>query len=58
MSIHEGFLTKEGGSIKTWKRRWCVIKDDNILYYYTKRVRLHLHVHCPHTLAPSIITID
>jgi len=29
----EGWLTKQGGSIKTWKRRWFVLKDDKIYYF-------------------------
>lgn len=29
----KGYLTKQGGRIKTWKRRWCVLSD-NCLYYF------------------------
>jgi len=29
----EGWLTKEGGTIKSWKKRWCVYADDEITYY-------------------------
>jgi hypothetical protein len=29
----EGFITKQGVKIKTWKRRWMVMKG-NILYYF------------------------
>lgn len=28
-----GWLTKQGGSIKTWKRRYCVLKDNELWYY-------------------------
>eukprot|EP01132_Coremiostelium_polycephalum_P002161 gene2161-2660_t len=30
----QGFLIKEGGSIKTWRKRWCVLKNGSI--YYSK----------------------
>jgi serine/threonine protein kinase len=29
----QGWLSKEGGSIKSWKRRFFVLKDGNIIYY-------------------------
>src|SRR5687768_11188867 len=29
----EGFLIKQGGSIKTWKRRWFILKGSNLFYY-------------------------
>jgi serine/threonine protein kinase len=35
MADKQGFLTKEGGSIKTWKKRWCVLK--NGVLHYSKR---------------------
>lgn len=28
----QGFLVKQGGSIKTWKKRWCVVKDGALHY--------------------------
>eukprot|EP01126_Amoeba_proteus_P018378 TRINITY_DN1934_c0_g1_i7.p1 TRINITY_DN1934_c0_g1~~TRINITY_DN1934_c0_g1_i7.p1 ORF type:complete len:471 (-),score=100.78 TRINITY_DN1934_c0_g1_i7:221-1633(-) len=33
----EGFLTKQGGSYKTWKRRWFVLKGQNLYYFKTKK---------------------
>lgn len=33
----KGWLTKEGGRIKTWKRRWMVLKNKSI-YYAPKQV--------------------
>jgi len=33
----EGQLRKEGGSVKTWKTRWCVIEDNHLLYYKNKK---------------------
>jgi len=32
MAEKAGFLTKEGGSYKSWKRRWCVLKNGNLIY--------------------------
>lgn len=29
----DGFLTKQGGSIKTWKRRWFVLKGKKLVYF-------------------------
>lgn len=33
----DGFLTKQGGSIKTWKKRWFVLKGDTMYYFKTPR---------------------
>ena len=33
----EGQLRKEGGSVKSWKTRWCVIEDNHLLYYKNKK---------------------
>jgi len=29
----QGFLTKQGGLVKNWKRRWFVLKGDKIYYF-------------------------
>eukprot|EP01087_Luapelamoeba_hula_P007388 TRINITY_DN1815_c1_g1_i1.p1 TRINITY_DN1815_c1_g1~~TRINITY_DN1815_c1_g1_i1.p1 ORF type:complete len:461 (+),score=104.74 TRINITY_DN1815_c1_g1_i1:164-1546(+) len=31
--IHKGTLRKQGGKIKTWKRRWCVLDTTQLTYY-------------------------
>ena len=33
-----GWLTKQGGRIKTWKRRWFILSG-NCLYYFKEKVR-------------------
>jgi len=35
----EGQLTKEGGSIQSWRKRWCVIEDNSLVYYKNKSKR-------------------
>jgi len=35
-SDKEGFLTKQSGSIKTWKRRWFVLKGKKLVYFKTR----------------------
>jgi len=32
-SLREGYLTKQGGTIKTWKKRWCVLSTTKLTYY-------------------------
>jgi len=32
MADRQGFLVKEGGNIKTWRKRWCVLKAGSMLY--------------------------
>lgn len=32
----EGYLTKEGGSFKSWKKRWFVLRDGALSYYKQK----------------------
>jgi len=34
--IQEGWLTKEGGNIKNWKKRWCVLQDGKMTYFEKK----------------------
>lgn len=31
----EGYLTKLGGRIKNWKKRWFVLEDGKLYYYKT-----------------------
>lgn len=33
----DGYLTKQGGSIKTWNRRYFILKGSHIYYYKTPR---------------------
>jgi len=33
----EGYLTKRGGMIKTWRKRWCTITENNVLHYYANK---------------------
>jgi len=37
MTEKTGFLTKEGGSIKTWKRRYFVLKNGELAYFKDKK---------------------
>lgn len=36
MADKVGYLVKEGGKFKTWKKRWCVLKN-NVIYYSKKQ---------------------
>jgi len=36
MADKQGFLVKEGGNIKTWRKRWCVLKAGSV-YYHKKQ---------------------
>jgi copper chaperone CopZ len=33
--VKEGYLTKLGGFVKNWRRRWFVLKDNILCYYKT-----------------------
>jgi len=35
----DGYITKQGGKIKTWKRRWLVLKGNTLYYFKTKKDR-------------------
>eukprot|EP00040_Diaphanoeca_grandis_P017044 m.88434 g.88434 ORF g.88434 m.88434 type:complete len:781 (-) comp26197_c0_seq1:52-2394(-) len=36
IAFHSGYLLKEGGTIKTWKRRWFELHESGQLLYYDK----------------------
>ncbi|EFA85933.1 protein serine/threonine kinase [Heterostelium album PN500] len=33
---HEGWLTKEGGGFKSWKRRWFILRGGDLSYFKSK----------------------
>ena len=33
LSMEKGWMTKQGGRVKTWKRRWFVLSN-NVVYYF------------------------
>ncbi|ETO25789.1 PH-protein kinase domain containing protein, partial [Reticulomyxa filosa] len=35
--IKEGYMTKQGGSIKTWRRRYFVLYADGQMYYFKQK---------------------
>jgi copper chaperone CopZ len=35
-----GFLTKQGGWVKSWKRRWCVLQDRKLAYFKDHKDKL------------------
>lgn len=35
-AFHEGYVTKQGGSVKSWKRRFMILKDGALSYYRGK----------------------
>lgn len=37
-TVKEGYLTKEGGSFKSWKRRYFILKEGTLSYYKVKGV--------------------
>jgi len=34
---HSGWMTKQGGSYKSWKRRWFVLKGNKLYYFKSKK---------------------
>ena len=33
-SVKSGYLTKQGGSIRSWKKRWCVLTPTGMIFYF------------------------
>ena len=33
-SLHQGFLTKQGGNFKSWRKRFFTLRSNKVLYYY------------------------
>lgn len=33
-------MTKQGGSYKSWKKRWFILKGSQLFYFKTKKARL------------------
>ena len=45
--LKKGYLVKKGGKVKNWKKRWFVLKSDEMCYYeslenMTLKVRTHM----------------
>ncbi|KAJ3442547.1 non-specific serine/threonine protein kinase [Anaeramoeba flamelloides] len=40
IKIKCGYLVKQGGRIKSWKKRWFVVKDKIVYYYKTEKSQL------------------
>eukprot|EP00058_Branchiostoma_floridae_P016407 XP_002601895.1 hypothetical protein BRAFLDRAFT_86373 [Branchiostoma floridae] len=53
--LHSGWLRKQGGVVKTWQRRWFVLRGDQ-LFYYTKEDESKLQV-CNHGNTAVIATV-
>lgn len=54
----QGWLTKQGGRMKNWRRRWFAIRDTQLVYYKDAAVgALHVASH-PKDLRPlGVITL-
>jgi len=46
MAEKAGYLTKEGGKFKTWKKRWCVLKK-NVIYFSKKKKKNCFEIQTP-----------
>lgn len=41
--VKEGWLVKQGGKYKTWKKRWFILRSNHISYHKDPtKVRIHL----------------
>lgn len=38
-------MTKQGGSYKSWKKRWFILKGSQLFYFKTKKVLFRLPRH-------------
>jgi len=38
----EGYMTKQGGKIKTWKERWFILKECSLIYYKSAKEKTPL----------------
>jgi hypothetical protein len=41
--LHAGWLTKEAGSGRNWKKRWFVLDSENLSYYKDKKVNFSVY---------------
>lgn len=54
--IKSGYLTKEGGLRKTWKKRWFVLRHDTLSYY--RNEVCSIYILCLITLLTFIFLIE
>ena len=41
---HKGWLTKEGGKHKTWKKRWFILTENCLYYFKSPNVSLPIPI--------------
>ncbi len=54
----EGYLTKEGGGFKSWKKRWFVLKGGSLAYYNKRGVCYYFLFLCLSTTKRIILFND
>jgi len=57
MADKAGYLVKEGGKFKTWKKRWMVLKN-NVIYYSKKQNSGELGIIRLNGITPDQVTIS